>query len=732
MKRFYVHFENCHGISSFTKTFEFDSTDSKAHLIYAPNGMMKTSFANTLSDIVLERETKDHFYPDRVTIRYVKTDSENGKDIDKKSILVIQPYFEDYRSENMSVLLADDVLKREYESIHSEIREKMNSVFSQLNSLSNKRSSEGILVKDFGFSENDIYRCLETIYDMINGNIQTDYSMVKYGKLITADSEKIFSDREFILLINAYIEQYERLLTQSSIFKSTFNHNNAEDVLRTLSKEGFFKAKHKVVLADTADSIGENDFKKAIEDEKKRILDTELSDEFKKIDELLSAKAGTKALRDYIIDNKSILPELSDIEQFKKKIWISYLQKNFAIFQEAVVNYRNNKLRLEDIARRAREQMTKWNRVVSLFNERFSNMPFSLQIKNKDDVILKSKLPSIGFTYKSQGVETLVEEKDLLQHLSNGEKKALYLLNIIFEIQARRENRQETLLIMDDVADSFDYRNKYAIIEYIKDVSEYGGFYPIILTHNFDFYRTVAGRIGIRKASSFVIKSDTEIRLEQGQYFENVFMAWRSQVESSNAVFISSIAFVRNLIEYSRGCNDNVYKQLTCLLHYKKAGIDGCIPTNQITNEHLSLIYQQEWSNALTNFRQTKAQTVIELLFMSADNLKQNCGNLVIIENKIVMSIAIRLRAEQYMINRINDDVYVNSICGNQTRLLRDKIVFNHADHEDQQRKDVIERVLIITSENIHINSFMYEPIVDMSLEELIRLYVDVCRLLPV
>lgn len=33
---------------------------------------------------------------------------------------------------------------------------------------------------------------------------------------------------------------------------------------------------------------------------------------------------------------------------------------------------------------------------------------------------------------------------------------------------------------------------------------------------------------------------------------------------------------------------------------------------------------------------------------------------------------------------------------------------------------------MIITSENIHINSFMYEPIVDMSLEELNQLYDDV------
>ena len=37
-----------------------------------------------------------------------------------------------------------------------------------------------------------------------------------------------------------------------------------------------------------------------------------------------------------------------------------------------------------------------------------------------------------------------------------------------------------------------------------------------------------------------------------------------------------------------------------------------------------------------------------------------------------------------------------------------------------------ISRVLIITSENIHINSFMFEPLIDISLDELVSLYRDV------
>lgn len=74
----------------------------------------------------------------------------------------------------------------------------------------------------------------------------------------------------------------------------------------------------------------------------------------------------------------------------------------------------------------------------------------------------------------------------MIDVLSRGELKALYILNIIFEIETRKQNAGHTVLIIDDIADSFDYKNKYAIIEYLKEISNFK-FRQIILTHNFDF-----------------------------------------------------------------------------------------------------------------------------------------------------------------------------------------------------------------------------------------------------
>lgn len=57
----YTKFENCYGIPFFEDAFKFNSTDQKASLIYAPNGFMKTSFADTMKDVCNERESRDFF-----------------------------------------------------------------------------------------------------------------------------------------------------------------------------------------------------------------------------------------------------------------------------------------------------------------------------------------------------------------------------------------------------------------------------------------------------------------------------------------------------------------------------------------------------------------------------------------------------------------------------------------------------------------------------------------------
>jgi len=41
--------------------------------------------------------------------------------------------------------------------------------------------------------------------------------------------------------------------------------------------------------------------------------------------------------------------------------------------------------------------------------------------------------------------------------------------------------------VIDDLADPFDYKNKYAIIQYLKEMADHTNFELVLLPHNFDF-----------------------------------------------------------------------------------------------------------------------------------------------------------------------------------------------------------------------------------------------------
>lgn len=79
------------------------------------------------------------------------------------------------------------------------------------------------------------------------------------------------------------------------------------------------------------------------------------------------------------------------------------------------------------------------------------------------------------------------------------------------------------------------------------------------------------------------------------------------------------------------------------------------------------------------------------------------------------------------MIAQINDQAFVDGIESNQTRELFDKYVEMLPGHTDIIR--LLDQVNLMTPENIHLNSFMYEPILDMSAHRLYTLYNEVKQL---
>ena len=325
----------------------------------------------------------------------------------------------------------------------------------------------------------------------------------------------------------------------------------------------------------------------------------------------------------------------------------------------------------------------------------------------------------LSYTFHDGTDQAPVEHDELMKSLSHGEKKALYILNIIFEIEVRRQNQQETLFVVDDIADSFDYKNKYAIIQYLQDISDGLVFKQIMLTHNFDFFRTVSSRFVGYSRCLMATKTETGVvELAQSSGIRNPFLNdWKGSFFKDGKKRIASISFTRNLIEHIAGETDTNYKRLTSLLHWKD-------DSASIKQSELDRIYQ-DFFGKQGSFP-NKDESVVDMIEREAkDCLSTNRG--VNFEHKIVLSIGIRLRAERFMANKITDAAFLARIEKNQTPHLLKRFENDFSDEVETIK--TLRKVVLMTPENIHLNAFMYEPILDMSDDSLKSLYREVCEL---
>ena len=141
--------------------------------------------------------------------------------------------------------------------------------------------------------------------------------------------------------------------------------------------------------------------------------------------------------------------------------------------------YQGKKAALAEIYRRADAEQETWRRVITVFKDRFY-APFEVDVVNQRSVLFRHDDAVLKFSYKEIGNadanSKVPESEDVLRNvLSRGEYRAFCILQILFEIEARKKN--PLLIVFDDIADSFDYRNKYAIIEYIRSWQEERLFY---------------------------------------------------------------------------------------------------------------------------------------------------------------------------------------------------------------------------------------------------------------
>lgn len=711
-----IDLKNCYGISELNHCFDF-TTSCSGYAIYAPNGFMKTSLSRTFDDHAKGKPSVDVIFPDRVSSRTIVDAS--GTSVAPESIFVIEPYNQEFSSDRTSLLLVNGAIKQQYDDALQQISEKLISLFSKFKQLSGLTGRTLTPETEFlkAFSAHSVAELLETLETNVSEGVPSKLADLVYCE--------IFNDKTLALLesgtikdqLEEYIRKYNDLVSKSDVLSQQFNHYSAGTVNKQLTDNGFFAAKHTINLNSKGgkqEVSSAAELTKRIEEEREKIFtDKDLAGKFDAIDKKIQ-NVELRKFRDYLFENQEILPELKNFKQLQKNVWIAYLVSQKELFDQFLVQYKAGKVTIEAAVKQAREERTDWEKVVATFNKRFF-VPFKMSVSNQEDVILKGTKPSITFVFSDGEREGEVARDSLLKVLSQGEKRALYILNILFEIQSRQKQGNFTILLVDDIADSFDYKNKYAIIEYLKDIAHSGNFYCIFLTHNFDFYRSISGRLNLRwDCRLMASKSGRKLTLTQEKYQNNPFMFWKNNLHKPSYC-ISAIPFVRNLAEYCGHGTD--YSTLTSLLHIKA-------DTETITLGDLCVIFKRILADKAALALVPANKTVINVLIEEAEKIATSTEDHIELDSKIVMSIAIRLIAEKHMIKRINNQTFVDEIRQNQTIELLKEYKKNSLGSLDETEK--LEQVNLMTPENIHLNSFMYEPILDMGSAHLRALYTEV------
>ena len=268
MKKLNIHLEHCYGISKFKEGLNF--SNCKAVAIYASNGVMKTSFAKTFRDLSNGSASRDLMDDTKHSIRDIK--DENGNDIIKENVFVIEPYRDDYNSEKIPLLLVDQRLQRTYAGIYQKIDKAKNNLLKELGRCAGIRSDkvEEKILNDF--PNTDFFDVLESHEQEVLDITNSPFQNIKYAKILTSKSKSFL--QEFHSEIEDYIQTYNSLLDNSKYLSQNFDLFNTSSIQKSLTDNHFFDVDHFVTLKNkniTEEIKDTEEFQKIIEDVKNNI-----------------------------------------------------------------------------------------------------------------------------------------------------------------------------------------------------------------------------------------------------------------------------------------------------------------------------------------------------------------------------------------------------------------------------------------------------------------------------
>lgn len=719
MNRLQVSLTNCYGIKSLNHIFDFQlDFNRKSFAIYAPNGSMKSSFAKTFERLSGGQHAEELRYNRKSACSVMADNQPISKDV----IFVLQADI-DTKAEIPAVtnLLVQPDQKAKYDTLVVDLEKQKQKALNALQKISKltKKQVEEYLPRDLGTPT-----LIEGIKAGLNTSPQEDLSAYPMAVIFDPKALGVIQSENFQAKSSDFNQRYDELFeAENTIYrKGVFNPARAGNAFGTLYKEQFFDAGHRVQLEGDPGPVGKDELEARIQAIHSRI---DADETLKRIREDLAKTSEARTLMELLetlnshqFEFLTRMTKPSNLAEFRKELWRFYLSQS-----PDATNYRAEHERIaadiESIESEAANLVPEWHNAVDRFNQRFINMPFTLRIANQAEAALGKEVARLLFLFKDEDGTEIEWKKEEVRTLSQGERRALHLLSFIFEVESRKISGQSTLFIADDPADSFDYKNKHAIVQYLEDLTKVDHFRQIILTHNFDLFRTLTRFVHRNHCLVAIRGADNTVSLQKMEGINNIFIKiWKPKIATTKAILIATIPFTRNIIEYTQGEENPDYLLLTSLLHWKNN-------TKAISVKDYLTIYNQLFTT--THSLANETDLIHDWIMDEAKAIASSSSiNELDLENKVVLSIATRILAEQHMTDCLrilkSDPSYwcsTNSQFGSMLGELKTSGI-------SADDLELLECVSVTVSSNIHLNSFMYEPLLDLSVDHLASLFKKV------
>jgi len=706
--------ENVYGIKKLNNSNLIDGNT----IIYSPNGVMKSSLTDGLETISRDENPKDVF--NNIDASYEIEN--NGVLITEASVpkhldLIVfkgEDIFGRLISKpDIAKIVVSTTLKKQYDAKISSIKSKIDLIKEALavNVLEEKKGAKTSKIDDFlrQYGGSTDIENISNLLAKTHDNIKEDCASISYSSLFNSKTEPILNDSTF----KTKAEEYQKLKDaklNEEIFKNGFSILELQNMHDISVKSKYYSAGHKLSINNN--NLDSEGVEQLIADSVVTAYGSEeMKTAFLNAKSILDKNNDSRKIVKAISDNKWLLEKLANPQQFKTTLVFKKIEGSMDEIMKAKKDIEEAKKDIERIFEEAKKTEPVWKIVIETYNQRFNNKHFDITITNQTNAVVGIQVPV--FTKVFKGTDKEITE-EFFQRFSSGEKRAIFILYFLFEIELMKQQGLPYTIVADDIVDSFDYKNKYAVIEYLSELAADSNTQLIVLTHNFDFYRSCRNAFGHELKSELFgyLDSNAEPSLfnakkEDYESFK-LFNKWK--VKDDIPSLIALIPFLRNIVELQSGESSANYILLCDYLHFNLntanldlSGIASIYNTNGIT--HTSATNAKYWTLLINEIKALRSPIV------ESD-----------IRTKLLLGLFIRLASDFLLLNKYRSNNSganpVISVGSNWTKQLK-KQAYSYLSIDE---KKLFDRAITVAPSFIHVNSFMYEPLIDVGSEKLLAI----------